>query len=143
MMDTVEKCGILLHQRPMLQDMLNVADPVGWLFFSTWFTAPDEPITDRALAESMLTVNGQRLWFLKALIDGKPEIINVEMEPDEMLTADRLRDAEPTICVHLTNDPASGFYCRSAKDVRILAPIRNWRVQSNGEVATGPRFQEA
>jgi hypothetical protein len=142
-MDTAEKCGILLHQRPMLQNMLNVTDPVGWLFFSSWFSTPDEPITDGALAEAMLTVNGQRLWFLKALVDGKPEIINIEMEPDEMLTADRLLNADRTICVHLTNDPASGFYCRSVKDVQILAPIRNWRVQSNGEVAVGPQYSEA
>jgi hypothetical protein len=142
-MDDTGRCGILLHQRPMLQDVLNVVDPLGSLFFQTWFNTPDEPITDDALAEARLTVNGQHLWFLKALIDGQPEILNIEMPLDETLTAERLLSADRIICVHLTNDPASGFYCREVKDVQILAPIRNWRVRSEGTIVEGPRYHAA
>jgi hypothetical protein len=139
-MDEPGGCGILLHQRPMLQNVFDVTDPIGLLFFSTWFETPDEPITDASLAEATLTLKNQNLLFLKALVDGKPEILNVELPPGETLTARRLLDSDRVICVHVTNDPSSGFYCREVQDVRILAPIRNWRVRSSGEVAAGPRY---
>jgi hypothetical protein len=142
-MDKTENCGILLHQRPMLQDLFNVTEPLGWLFFSTWFDVPEEPITDAALAEATLRLNGQKLWFLKALIDGRPEILNIELPDGETLTAERLLSADKVICVHLTNDPASGFYCRSVEDVRILAPIRSWRVRSGEQIVAGPRYVSA
>ena len=143
MSDAGPQCGILLHQRPMLQNVMDFNDPLEWLFCSTWFETPDEPITDAALADATLTVNGQNLLFLKALVDGRPEIINVEFPAGETMSAARLLGAEPKICVHLTNDPSSGFYCRDARDVRILAPIRSWRVRSEGQVAAGPMYQSA
>jgi hypothetical protein len=124
-------CGILFHQRPMLQNMSDLESPVGALFFMSWILTPDEELTDASLAEATTAVNGQNLVFLKALVDGTPEIINVELPDGEHLRADMVRQAEPVICVHYTNDPASGFYCRTISDLRILAPIRSWKLRAS------------
>ncbi len=127
-----EGCGILLHQRPMLQDMLQLDHPRGWLFFESWLLTPNEPITDEGLRSATTTLDGKNLLFLKALVEGRPEIINIESEAGEFVTAETLRNANSTICVHQSNDPASGFYLRTdLKDVRILAPIRRWTLYSH------------
>lgn len=128
-------CGILFHQRPMLQDLTDVTHPMGALFFMSWLMAPEEEITDESLASATAPLSGQNILFLKALIDGNPEIINVELPQGELLRAEQLRAAQPVICVHYTNDPASGFYCRNVREVKILAPIRGWKLRpGSGDV---------
>ena len=126
-------CGILLHQRPMLQDMFRLDDPRALLFFETWFGTPDEEITDRALQEASVTLDGKNLLFLKALVDGNPEIINIEMPEGQFLTAAELAAAPQVVCVHQSNDPQSGFYLREHLEVQILAPIRGWHLYSHAD----------
>jgi hypothetical protein len=136
MNDHGEGCGILLHQRPWLSDLVRFEDARALLCLETWFTTADEEITDAALADATVTLDGKNLLFLKALVDGRPEIINVELEEGQFLTARELTEARPTICVHRSNDPASGFDLRTdIKEVKILAVIRNWILRSH----TDPR----
>lgn len=134
---TEKPCGILLHQRPWLHDVFRLDDPRAFLVLETWFNTPDEDITDRSLAEATTRLDGKNLLFLKALVDGRPEVINVELDGDRLLTAAELLAAPPTICVHETNDPASGFHLRTdIRDVKILAPIRGWILRSHTDPAT-------
>ena len=135
--DHGEGCGILLHQRPWLTDMFRFDDPRALLCLETWFTTPDEEITDESLADGTLTLDGRNLLFLKAVVDGRPEIINIELDQGRFLTAAELCAAAPTICVHRTNDPRSGFDLRtSIREVRILAVIRNWTLRSHADPET-------
>lgn len=126
-------CGILLHQRPMLQDVQSFDSPLSLLFFVSWLGTPDTEISDVMLRDATVQLDGKNLLFLKALVDGNPEIINIELEPDEILSAETLRKAEPVICVHESNDPASGFYLRKVKNVKILAPIRSWQLRAHDD----------
>jgi hypothetical protein len=135
-MDDREGCGILFHQRPMLQEVTDVADPMGTLFFLSWVTTPDETLSDESIAAATAPLGGQNLVFLKALVDGRPEILNVELPEGEFLRADAIREAPPVICVHYTNDPQSGFYCREVRNVKVLAPIRGWKLHQP-DVAEG------
>jgi hypothetical protein len=132
-------CGILLHQRPMLQRVIDLSDPIGLLFFTSWLAAEDDEPDDEQLREATVEVDGQNLLFLKAIVDGRPEIINVELPAGEYLTVGRLRSADRTICVHETDDPASGFHLRQVQDVRVLAPIRGWRLRGKAEREAGPK----
>ena len=134
-----EGCGILLHQRPMLQKVMEFDDPVSFMFFTSWISEAGAALTDESLAEATTEVDGVNLLFLKANIDGRPEIINIEFPVGEVMTVERLTNAEPTICVHLTNDPASGFYLRNVEQVELIAPIRNW--QLHGQEAKETRSE--
>ena len=135
-------CGILLHQRPMLQKGVDFDDPMTLFFFANWVCQPDEELTDEKLVEATQEVDGDNLLFLKALVDGRPEIINVELPKGEVLTVERLREAEaePTICVHLTDDPDSGFYLRHPERVECLAPFRDWKLY--GKTAQAERQEK-
>ncbi len=133
MVETPKGCGILLHQRPLLQNIVSADDPNGFYFFTSWVATPDEEITDQGLAEATYTIDGMNLLFLKALVDGKPEIINIELPAGEFLTAERLLGSPKTICVHLGNDAASGFTCREAAAVEFLAPLRHLRILSHAD----------
>jgi hypothetical protein len=130
--DQGDGCGILLHQRPWLSDLVRFEDPRALLCLETWFTTADEEVTDAALADGTVTLDGKNLLFLKALVDGRPEIINVELEEGRVLTARELATAPRTICVHRSNDPDSGFDLRlDITEVKILAVIRNWILRSH------------
>ncbi|MBI4615146.1 MAG: hypothetical protein HY720_16145 [Planctomycetes bacterium] len=121
----------MLHQRPSLQDMTRLDDPTVFYMCTSWICTPDETITDAALAESTFLLDGSNLLFLKALVDGKPEVMNVELPAGEFLTAERLSVAPKVICVHEADDPESGFHLRQVTDLRILAPFRDWRLVSH------------
>jgi hypothetical protein len=127
-----EGCGILLHQRPWLAELTRFDDPRALLSLETWLTTKDEAITDDVLADATVTLDGKNLIFLKALVDGRPEIINIELEEGQFVTRAELAAASNTICVHTSNDPNSGFNLRDeVKDVKILAVIRNWTLRSH------------
>lgn len=124
-------CGILLHQRPLLKGFYREDDPKSSYLRSHWIATADEEITDASLAHATYTIDGMNLLFLKVLVDGNPEIINVEMDAGEFLTAERLLKAPKTICLHLTNDAASDFVCRQCQDITFLASLRHLRVLSH------------
>jgi hypothetical protein len=131
--DTGPGCGILLHQRPMLQRVADLSDPLSLLFLTSWLETDNAGPDDEQLREATVEVDGQNLLFLKAIVDGRPEIINIELPAGHFLTSERLRSAPPTICVHESDDPASGFYLRHVDDVRILGAIRGWRLRGKAD----------
>jgi hypothetical protein len=126
---------VVLHQRPVLLHFTEADD--GWSVYLrlAWAAAPDEEISDEGLAAATYAISGVNVVFLKALIDGRPEIINIELEKDEFLSAERLAIIPSTICVYVTNDPESGFTWRTPREIKILAPLRNLRILSHAEPA--------
>jgi hypothetical protein len=125
-------CGILLHQRPLLQYFSRANDSKSCYFFECWNATAEEEITDQSLAEATYTIDEMNLVFLKVLIDGQPEIINVETPAGEFLTSKRLLNSPKTICVHLSNDPDSGFSRRQVHTIKFLAPLRDLKIHSHG-----------
>ncbi len=124
-------CGILLHQRPLLQNFTSQDDPKSVYLRLNWIAAPDENLSDKGLASATVAIDGMNLVFLKAAIDGKPEILIIELPKGQVLSARQLLEAKPDVCVHVTDAADSDFKCRYDVDVQILAPLRHLRVLSH------------
>jgi hypothetical protein len=123
--------GVVLHQWPMLQHFTEADDPASAYLRVSWAAVPDEALTDEGLADATYALDEANVVFLKALVDGRPEIVTIEMGRGELLDARRLAMRPTTICAYASDDRVGGWTERSPREIEILAPLRQLRIVSH------------